>query len=201
MKISGCLLAAIGLLGLAAAPAHAVTFNWNYTDGGSNTGSGTLEADQGAEGVFAITSIQGTANTESIIGGPEPSFAGTGLTVYWQPGAPPVFDPTNPFFFTDFAGFAFQVASTLYYAIYENTAQSLDPSFFPEYACGDATVPYCLLGPGPLGDGLGTTPIALSNFAVAPVPIPAALPFLATGLAALGFIGWRRKGKAQATTY
>jgi hypothetical protein len=33
---------------------------------------------------------------------------------------------------------------------------------------------------------------------VPPVPIPAALPLFATGLAALGLLGWRRKRKAAA---
>jgi hypothetical protein len=40
-----------------------------------------------------------------------------------------------------------------------------------------------------------------SNFspAVATTPLPAALPLFATGLGALGLLGWRRKRKAQAT--
>jgi CHRD domain len=33
---------------------------------------------------------------------------------------------------------------------------------------------------------------------LAPVPLPAALPLFATGLGALGMLGWRRKRKAQA---
>lgn len=33
---------------------------------------------------------------------------------------------------------------------------------------------------------------------VSPVPVPAALPLMASGLAALGFVGWRRKRKADA---
>jgi hypothetical protein len=34
--------------------------------------------------------------------------------------------------------------------------------------------------------------------AMGTTPIPAALPLFASGLGALGFIGWRRKRKAQA---
>jgi hypothetical protein len=33
---------------------------------------------------------------------------------------------------------------------------------------------------------------------LAPIPLPAALPLFATGLAGLGLLGWRRKGKAVA---
>jgi hypothetical protein len=33
-----------------------------------------------------------------------------------------------------------------------------------------------------------------------PVPLPAALPLFATGLGALGLLGWRRKRKAAALT-
>jgi len=35
--------------------------------------------------------------------------------------------------------------------------------------------------------------------AVAPTPLPAALPLLATGLGAIGLLGWRRKRKNGAT--
>jgi hypothetical protein len=38
---------------------------------------------------------------------------------------------------------------------------------------------------------------ASGNF-LAPTPLPAALPLFATGLGALGLLGWRRKRKAQA---
>jgi hypothetical protein len=42
----------------------------------------------------------------------------------------------------------------------------------------------------------------LDNFSVTPevasTPLPAALPLFATGLGALGFLGWRRKRRAEA---
>jgi hypothetical protein len=37
-----------------------------------------------------------------------------------------------------------------------------------------------------------------ANFASVSTPIPAALPLFATGLGALGLLGWRRKLKARA---
>ena len=43
--------------------------------------------------------------------------------------------------------------------------------------------------------GLSGETIVISNSGV---PLPGALPLFATGLAALGLLGWRRKRKAQA---
>jgi hypothetical protein len=47
----------------------------------------------------------------------------------------------------------------------------------------------------------GTTPTGfagawLTSFSPNPTPLPAALPLFATGLGALGLLGWRRKRKA-----
>jgi len=38
----------------------------------------------------------------------------------------------------------------------------------------------------------------ITQGAAVPTPLPAALPFFATGLGALGLLGWRRKRKAHA---
>jgi hypothetical protein len=64
------------------------------------------------------------------------------------------------------------------------------------------------LSPGPYSENLGvpftisgfdpTASIPLNGTGVSPVPLPAALPLFATGLGALGLLGWRRKRKAQA---
>jgi hypothetical protein len=50
------------------------------------------------------------------------------------------------------------------------------------------------------GETLNLTPITLTESLTAPAttPIPAALPLFATGLGALGLLGWRRKRKAAA---
>ncbi len=44
----------------------------------------------------------------------------------------------------------------------------------------------------------GTSRLLSASVSASPVPVPAALPLLASGLGALGFIGWRRKRKAAA---
>jgi hypothetical protein len=50
------------------------------------------------------------------------------------------------------------------------------------------------------GDVQGSRQFALDNVSVElnPTPIPAALPLFATGIGAIGLLGWRRKRKAQA---
>jgi hypothetical protein len=45
-----------------------------------------------------------------------------------------------------------------------------------------------------MGSVVSSTP----NNIFSPVPFPAALPLFATGIGALGLLGWRRKRKAQA---
>jgi hypothetical protein len=57
----------------------------------------------------------------------------------------------------------------------------------------------CMVGPGLLGgDGAYDPLVELTSFTVTPVsatPLPAALPLFASGLGALGLLGWRRKRK------
>ena len=47
----------------------------------------------------------------------------------------------------------------------------------------------------PAGETTDLSPVDILN---APIPLPAAFPLFGTGLAVLGFIGWRRKRKAAA---
>ena len=50
--------------------------------------------------------------------------------------------------------------------------------------------------PGSYYDVMGSPVITFND--TAPTPLPAALPLFATGLGALGLLGWRRKRKTQA---
>lgn len=49
---------------------------------------------------------------------------------------------------------------------------------------------------GGASDEVGLDNVVFSQSVVSAVPIPAALPLFGTGLAALGFLGWRKKRKA-----
>lgn len=46
------------------------------------------------------------------------------------------------------------------------------------------------------GGAINNNDFAIAGFEVAAVPLPAALPLLGAGFAALGFVGWRRKRRA-----
>jgi hypothetical protein len=83
-------------------------------------------------------------------------------------------------------------------------------------ACGTGGTSFCItvqtffdpLSPGPYTQVLdvpftvtGVDPdalLTLNGTGVSAVPLPAALPLFATGLGALGLLGWRRKRKAAA---
>jgi PEP-CTERM motif len=45
---------------------------------------------------------------------------------------------------------------------------------------------------------IGVVDIASNNGPLLGTPVPATLPLFATGLGAMGLLGWRRKRKAQA---
>jgi hypothetical protein len=60
-----------------------------------------------------------------------------------------------------------------------------------------------VVGAGPEANGqpqpYGTLAFVLNTSAPSTTPLPATLPLFASGLGALGLLGWRRKRKAQAT--
>jgi hypothetical protein len=80
------------------------------------------------------------------------------------------------------------------------------PASSVQAASNDGTIPDGInfLGGGPETDGpcndcYGPGIVATINTAdITNTPLPAALPLFATGIGGLGFLGWRRKRKAQA---
>ena len=61
--------------------------------------------------------------------------------------------------------------------------------------------PYGYMADANIGQVLwGSSDPSLGSFLVSATPIPASLPLFATGIGALGLLGWRRKRKAAALT-
>ena len=199
-KFLGFATASIFLL--TASASNATTFSWSFTDGGTITGSGTFEATQdliadASGATYQIQSVTGTMLNQTILN----QLTGYGTAdnlIYWQPGAPASFDPLNPYYHADYYGVGFALANGQFYALYEEAGTQ--PT---GWTCGGANVPYCLLGPNTDGsyNGFGDHVVALTDFAVSNIsetPLPATFPLFASGLGAMGLLGWRRKRKAAA---
>jgi len=197
-KIS--LIVAIAAAGLSAQSAKAseVTFDWSYagSDPSVNgspytvSASGTFTAHLVSAGEYQIDTITGT-RYDTIWGSQTIAVTngfGSADNLLYYPGTPHLDDN----------GIGYQT-------------EGLDPYYFANMFFGSLGVggqgqpcssQYCEFVDD-FGVGYITTP--LSSFEVSEVsssatPLPAALPLFATGLGGLGFLGWRRKRKAQAVT-
>ena len=175
MRKFALLMASASLIAFQAPGANATPFDWSYTDGGSNVGNGTLNADLVSGVEYSVVSISGTANGQNILG---PFFFDGSDQLVFSPAARVV----------DSLGVGFQVADGTLLNFYED-----DGLYSPgnPFYCGAV---YCLIGQsGPA--------VALTDLTITPAsetPLPAALPLFATGLGALGLLGRRRKRKTAA---
>jgi hypothetical protein len=103
-----------------------------------------------------------------------------------------------------FTGFPLGVTSGTYDQVFDMTqASSYNPAFVTAEG-GLATAEAALVAGIIAGEAYLNIHTTLNpggeirGFLAAPTPLPAALPLFATGLGALGLLGWRRKRKAQA---
>ena len=96
------------------------------------------------------------------------------------------------------------IAANLVLDTQTNTASNLLPPVGLFGILSDMSLPTQFLALIEAEDFSAVQPEFISNISyatlkpVAPVPVPAALPLFGTGLAFMGFIGWRRKRKAAA---
>ena len=186
MRAVGFLIA-VGALSLQLTPAKAsnVTFDWSYTDGGSNVGSGTLTATPDAltPGAFDIQSIIGTAN----------GYAIDSLSIY---SSPDQLVYTGQSFVVDTRGIAFSGPANVAFNLEADLSDGGNP--FGNFACG---AQYCLVGPGDPNNPNGInqdTIVPLTNVSItlaSAVPEPSTWAMMILGFAGVGFMTYRRKSK------
>ena len=189
-KLMLAMVSATALLAVQIPSASAstfYTFDWSYSDGGANTGNGTLTAYFNSGVTYVATAMTGTANGQTIVS----------LSDFQAPDDYLFYPAVAEL---DTIGISFSVGDgSTSYALYEDAG--LYDSDSPYY-CGGF---YCLFGPGPSGDlgpnGETVVPVDFSLTLVGEIgaaPLPAALPLFATGLGVIGFLVRRRNRKNAA---
>ena len=164
-KLTGLMALVSLVLALSGGAASAVTFDWS-TSGPSGSGTFTATYDSGVQ--YTITAITGTFD-----GGTITSLIGPGLGLGNNDNllfAPASALPTGTEQL-DILGVAF-VAGGQGHTIFSNGSIYLD-----EFCSG------------------GTSCVDFPTFTASITPLPAALPLFATGIGAMGLLGWRRKRK------
>jgi len=184
-------LIATCVLALTIGAANAATFNWTYTSVatlcgdesscGTESGSGSLTTSAaglinqftGTFDGFTIIAVQpvgGYGSNDNVLNSSEPYLDSSGVS----------FQVSDPALTAD--GGVFDIAIVSYYT--------------------DGSMPGCSVADcyGTFNDSYSilnsTGDFTIS--AVSATPLPAALPLFATGLGAMGLLGWRRKRKSAA---
>jgi hypothetical protein len=153
------------VLALSGGAASAVTFDWS-TSGPS--GSGTFTATEGSNDAYTITAITGTfdgGTITSLI--PSDGYRGNSDILFY-PG---------PYGGLDGIEVSFVDGATDYLLYFDVTGNE----YIYYYGAVDCNT--C---------GAVITSLTAS---VSATPLPAALPLFATGIGAMGLLGWRRKRK------
>ena len=189
-RIIGIALAAFAF----AAPAMASPIT--YTEVG--TGSGTLDGTSFTNQLVTITMTADTSNITMTMGLIE-NHGATTVTVSTV-GTDTL---TNPFVFvnqtfvpTAAAGFGDTVLLTSIMDTFNSAFASyallaIGPTYGPSFISGDTVA----TGSGTFRlSSMGDTTFT-ATAGVSAIPLPAALPLFATGIGALGLLGWRRKRK------
>jgi hypothetical protein len=197
MKAASYLIAASALFFQMTSANADVLFNWSYTDGGSNVGSGTLTAtpDATTPNAYDVQTIVGIANGFAI---------NSVNTVYSSPDqlvytSTPVID----IFGLSFVGPANQAFNISADDAANGTINPTDGSIitngnpFAGYHCGGA---YCLVGPGDPTKLNSTNmdtiaPVNVSVTLASAVPEPSTWAMMILGFFGVGFMAHRRKSK------
>jgi hypothetical protein len=158
-------LVAAGALALTVGSANAMPFDWSYSDGGSNVGSGTLDATLQSGNEYLVTSMSGTAEGFAITGFFSPGgFAGNDDLI---------FSPSSQQL--DESGISFAISNGDLINLF-----------------AEGPFEYLFFAPGGGEDETVITFSATPEGATA-TPLPATLPLFAGGLGFVGYLAKRRK--------
>jgi hypothetical protein len=180
MSFKGGLLGAVMALSIAASQANAAPLDWSlvgvsFGDGGKATGSYTFDA---TTGVFSNISI---ATSGGNIAGATYGF----VDGYSNASNAEFVNATG-----DLTGARVLLLPLV--SAMTDLGGSILVSLIGLNLEGICSDPICT-------NGTLLRSVVSGSVTASPVPIPAALPLLASGLGALGFVGWRRKRKAAVT--
>jgi hypothetical protein len=201
MKAASYLIAASALFFQMTSANADVLFNWSYTDGGANTGSGTLTAtpDATTPNAYDVLSINGIANGLAI---------NSVDTVY---SSPDQLVYTSTQFVIDIFGLSFVGPDNKAFNISADDSANgtinptdgstiTDGNPFAGYHCGGA---YCLVGPGDPTNlnpaNMDTiTPVDVSVTLASAVPEPSTWAMMILGFFGVGFMAYRKKQNGSA---
>jgi hypothetical protein len=190
----------VGVFLLGALPAKAATYSFDFTStfGYSVVGSFTTGSADGPG--YDITSISGSiisanpsasSSIQGLVPGntTPPAYLTSGDGQYYYDN---IFLPTASYFTTT-GGPLFTSNAGFEYNFYTGggCCGSLPGVAYLSTNDGGTSFAYYAGVPGLLT----VSQTSLGNLAATATPLPAALPLFATGLGALGLLGWRRKRK------
>ena len=181
MLAKSAFMLSLTLLGLATGQACATTKTWTlqnvtFADGGTGSGSFDYDADMNAFSSINIATSGGSTGfsaTYGVLNG-----TGTATQFSFASGLPLTGQSQIKFDLSAALTNAGGIIPLVLFSSLEALCATND--------CGTVSLQR--------GISQGT----LSSPTTSPVPVPSALPLLASGLGALGYIGWRSKRKATA---
>jgi hypothetical protein len=165
---------AVMIATLSLTTAHASTFDWSYT------GAVNYLCTPGCVSTTGTDTGSGTLTTDgvSLVTGITGTWDSVSIVALLPPGSffanTDFINPLNPPIYFDASGVAMSLSDGVKVIFSQASFETFQPN--SNYTTSTGT------------------------FSLTPTPLPAALPLFATGLGALGLLGWRRKRKAAATS-